>query len=241
MEALAPYRRIATEIKNRIDRGELQPGDQIPSVREIMRAEGVSTATATRVAAVLRADGYAETVPGIGTVVARPRVLTTGPDRLQMLRATGDGFRPGERVDILDAALVPAPSHVADALDIETGDNVIRRQRAYYDADGIVALSTSWLPSQFATAAPELLESGPLPKMTFGLIEERTGQRAVKRRDVVAIKPVPEDAAPLLSLDIGAPALTMTNCYWDQHGSVTEFAEDYLGPGRDLSADYSLD
>lgn len=241
MEALAPYRRIAAKIKDRIERGELRPGDHIPSVREIMRTEGVSTATATRVAAVLRAEGYAETVPGIGTIAALPRTLTTGPDRLQMLRATGDGLRPGERTEILSAAMVPAPGHVADALDIEEGDNVVRRQRAYYDEQGVVALSTSWLPGQFAEAAPELLETQPLPKMTFGLVEERTGRRAVKRRDVVAIRPVPQDASSVLALETGTPALTMTNYYWDQHGKVTEFAEDYLGHGRNLSADYKLD
>jgi len=241
MEALAPYRRIAAQIRERIDRGDLQPGDQIPSVREIMRSEGVSTATATRVAAVLRDEGYAETIPGIGTVVARPRTLTTGPDRLQMLRATGDGLRPGERTEILSAAMVPAPRHVADALDVDEGASVIRRQRAYYDDQGVVALSTSWLPGELAAAAPELLESQPLPKMTFGLVEDRTGRRAVKRRDVVAIKSVSEDASPILALDVGTPTLSMTNRYWDQHGRVTEFAEDYLGHGRELAADYALD
>ncbi|MFC0862550.1 GntR family transcriptional regulator [Sphaerimonospora cavernae] len=239
-KALAPYRRIAAQIKARIERGELQPGDQIPSVREIMRTEGVSTATATRVAAVLRAEGYAESVPGIGTIVTRRRKLTSGPDRLQMLRATGDGLRPGERTEILGADLVPAPSHVADALGIDEGDNVVRRRRAYYDEQGVVALSTSWLPGQLADAAPELLLSRPLPKMTFGLVEERTGRRAAKRRDIVAIKPVPDDVAAALGVGPGTPALTMTNCYWDHQGEVTEYAEDYLGHGRELSADFDL-
>lgn len=240
-QALAPYRKIAAKIKVRIQRGELRPGDQIPSVREIMRTEGVSTATATRVAAVLRAEGFAATVPGIGTVVTLPRTLTTGPDRLQMLRATGDGLRPGERTEILSAEMTSAPSHVADALDIDQGDDVVRRRRAYYDDQGIVALSTSWLAGHLADAAPELLVTQPLPKMTFGLIEERTGRRAVKRRDVVAIKPVPDDLSAVLAVDAGTPTLTMTNYYWDQNGQVTEYAEDYLGPNRTLSADYELD
>lgn len=238
--ALAPYRRIAAQIRTRIEKGELRPGDQIPSVREIMRTEGVSTATATRVAAVLRAEGYAESVPGVGTIVIQRRKLTSGPDRLQMLRATGDGLRPGERTEILGADLVPAPGHVADALDTDEGADVVRRRRAYYDDLGVVALSTSWLPGQLADAAPELLLNRPLPTMTFGLIEERTGRRVVKRRDIVAIKPVPDDVAAVLGVDPGTPTLTMTNRYWDQHGEVTEYAEDYLGHGRELSADFDL-
>ncbi|MGR6998786.1 GntR family transcriptional regulator [Yinghuangia aomiensis] len=72
-EGLPPYQRIAAKIRARIEQGELQAGDRIPSVREIVATEGVSTATATRVAAVLRADGYAHSIPGVGTIVAIPK------------------------------------------------------------------------------------------------------------------------------------------------------------------------
>jgi hypothetical protein len=97
--------------------------------------------------------------------------LTSGPDRLQMLRATGSGFRPGETVEIISAGLVPAPGHVAEALQVDEGAEVVQRRRVYRDDDGVVAVSTSWLAGQLAEAAPELLEVGPLPKMTFGLID----------------------------------------------------------------------
>jgi GntR family transcriptional regulator len=239
-QALPPYRRIAAQIKGRIERGELQPGDKIPSVREIERVEGISTATATRVAAVLRDEGYAESIPGIGTIVKARRAQTTGPDRLAMLRAGGDGFRSGEHTEVLFSGLVPAPDSIAAALGLQEGEDVVQRQRLYSDDQGVVALSTSWLPGRFAEVAPELLEVAPLPKMTFGLIEERAGRRVVRRRDVVAIRPVPEDMAEVLRVPTGALALTMTNCYWDQEGDVTEYAIDFLGSGRDLSADYDL-
>ncbi|MDT0308044.1 GntR family transcriptional regulator [Streptomyces sp. DSM 44917] len=241
VEALPPYRRIAAGIKERIRKGELRPGDKIPSVREIERAEGVSTATATRVAAVLRSEGYAESIPGVGTIVKAPRAQTTGPDRLAMLRAGGDGFRSGERTEILASELVPAPEDIASALGVEEGGEVVQRQRLYADDQGVVTLSTSWLPGHFAEAAPELLRTAPLPKMTFGLVEERTGRRAVRRRDIVAIRPIPEDIAEILGVPAGASGLTMTNCYWDQYGDVTEYAIDFLGAGRELSAEYELD
>ncbi|MEV4563821.1 GntR family transcriptional regulator [Nonomuraea sp. NPDC049419] len=241
LKGLAPYRRIAAKIRTQIEQGHIQPGEPIPSVREIMRAEGVSTATATRVAAVLRAEGYAESIPGIGTIARiPPPAQTTGPDRLQLLRATGSGFRPNERVEILTAGLTEAPRRVADALDIDPGDEVIQRQRRYLDDLGVVTVSTSWLPRELAGPAPELLTVEPLPKMTFGLIEDRTGRRASRRRDTIAIRPVPHDIAPLLEVEEGHLALTMVNRYWDQNGDLTEYAEDFLGRERELSADYDL-
>lgn len=240
-QAMAPYRRIAAQIIQRIERGELRPGDRIPSVREIESSEGISRATATRVAAVLRAEGYAESVPGIGTIVVERRKITLGADRLQMLRAGGDGFRDGERVEIVDAELVAAPDDVADALGLSENSSVIRRRRRYLDDVGVVTLSTSWLPPEFVEAAPELVSTEPLPKMTFGLVEERTGRRAVRRRDTVSVAPVPEDIAPLLECEPGATVIIMTNHYWDREGKVTEYAVDYHGAGRSLSAEYDLD
>lgn len=241
LAALPPYRRIAAQIRARIERGELRPGDRVPSVREIMRTESVTTATATRVAAVLRADGFAQSIPGVGTIVAKPKRLTSGPDRLTILRATGSGFRGGERVEIVGAGLIQAPARVADALGVEEGSDVAKRSRVYRDDTGPIAHSTSWLPAEIAEFAPELLVPEPLPSMTFGLVEERTGRRAVRRRDVIALRPVPDELADEVGAPAGQLVLTMTNTYWDQDGNPTEYAEDFLGNGRELSAEYDLD
>ncbi|MGK3110401.1 GntR family transcriptional regulator [Streptomyces sp. WAC05858] len=238
---LPPYRRIAEQIIEKIRSGQLQPGEPVPSVNQIMRDEGVSRATAARVPGVLRDEGYADAIPGVGTIVRAPKTLTAGADRLQMLRAGGTGLRENERVETVSAELVAAPDHVADALGIEEGDQAVRRQRRYLDDKGVVAVSTSWLAGSLAEAAPELIRTERLPKMTFGLIEERTGRRAVRRRDTVTLQPVPDDVAELLDAEPGVPTLVMTNHYWDQNGDVTEYAVDYLGVGRDLSAEYELD
>lgn len=168
------------------------------------------------------------------------RKLTSGSDCLQLQRATGSGFRPGERVEIVSAGLVPAPAHIAEALGLDEGAQVVRRQRRYLDDEGVITLSTSWLPGELAESAPALAVPEALPKMTFGLIEERTGRRAVRRRDVVCVQPVPEGAAALLHVEAGTLALTMSNYYWDQHGSVTEYATDFMGAGRQLTAEYDL-
>lgn len=75
----APYQRIADEIRMRIDRGDLQPGDAVPSARQITKDWGVALATATKVLATLRQDGLVSAIPGIGTVVAQEN--TTVPVR----------------------------------------------------------------------------------------------------------------------------------------------------------------
>jgi len=235
----APYKRIAAKLRTRIDSGELQPGDPLPSARKLVETEGVSIATATRVAAELRAEGYAVTTPGIGTVAALPKKLTAGADRLSMLRAGGDGLN-SDQVEFLSADLEPATQEVADALGLEEGTQVVKRRRRYLDTLGVVTVSTTWIEGGIAERAPELLRPEKLPSMTFGAIEDATGRRASRRRDTVTIREVPEDIAPHLGVEVGAETLVMINHYWDQHGEPTEYAVDYIGAGRELSAEYDL-
>ncbi|MFF4098820.1 TetR/AcrR family transcriptional regulator C-terminal domain-containing protein [Streptomyces sp. NPDC001903] len=77
---LAPYARIAGELRGRIERGELRPGDRVPSTRAITQRWGVAMATAGKVLALLGQEGLVRAVPGVGTVVA-VRPATGGPGR----------------------------------------------------------------------------------------------------------------------------------------------------------------
>ena len=67
-----PYLRIATEVRRRIDVGELRAGDRVPSTRELTREFGVAMATAAKALALLGQDGYVRAVPRVGTIVTEP-------------------------------------------------------------------------------------------------------------------------------------------------------------------------
>ena len=241
MPAPPVYRRIASEIARQIDTGQLHPGDPLPSAREIARRWSISPATASRVGPLLRQMGYAtDADPGIGARVRLPAAITAGADRWTRLRADGgSSTKAGERVEIIALEREPAPRHVADALGVEEGAEVALRRRRYLDAVGVVTLSTTWVTAATADAAPAFLAPEPLPRMTMGLIEERTGRRVCRRSDLVEIRTVPNSPAylaELLEAQPGTPTLVVTNCYWDQHGEPSEYAVDWLGPGRTLSA-----
>ncbi|MDG6103044.1 TetR/AcrR family transcriptional regulator C-terminal domain-containing protein [Dactylosporangium aurantiacum] len=68
-----PYRRVAADIRRRVEAGELAPGDLVPSARQITQRWGVAIATATKALALLRQEGLTTVRPGIGTVVASTR------------------------------------------------------------------------------------------------------------------------------------------------------------------------
>lgn len=238
--AAPPYVQIAEHFRLAITNGVVQPGTQLPPLQQIARDWGVATATAAKAITQLRAEGFV-TSSSQGTFATVARKHTPGYNRLQMLRATGNGYRPNERAEILSATLAPAPDDVATALGLTAGDPTIRRQRRYLDDTGVIALSTSWLSGDLAVQVPELLTTEPLPTMTFGLVEERTGRRAVRRRDVISVCLAPADTATLLGIEGGTATLTLSTTYWDQHGAATEHNVESLGSGRELSAEYTLD
>lgn len=64
-----PYQRIAAEVRGQIERGELRPGEQVPSVTELAKAYKVSRGTARRSLDLLKEWGLTEATPGWGTFV----------------------------------------------------------------------------------------------------------------------------------------------------------------------------
>ncbi|MGR4869479.1 PLP-dependent aminotransferase family protein [Variovorax sp. LARHSF232] len=65
----ARYRPLIDEFSRRIRSGELRPGEQLPTVRALMREQGVALATATRVYNSLEAIGLVVGEAGRGTFV----------------------------------------------------------------------------------------------------------------------------------------------------------------------------
>lgn len=65
-----PYRQIAEHYRDLIRRGQLLPGDPMPSIAAISNEWEVATSTAGRVVVLLRDEGWIVTSHGKPTVVA---------------------------------------------------------------------------------------------------------------------------------------------------------------------------
>jgi GntR family transcriptional regulator len=84
------HAQIAEQIQLAIARGEAQPGEQLPTVRQLSVALKVNSNTVARVYAELERTGVLSTYRGRGTFVAdRPRVsIGTRERRLKHLART---------------------------------------------------------------------------------------------------------------------------------------------------------
>jgi DNA-binding transcriptional regulator YhcF (GntR family) len=117
-----PYLRIAGEIEAKIRSGDLQPGERLPSIRQIADRWGVAIATATRVLATLREDGLVETKVGSGTVVSaslgrpRPSGRAKAPAFRLTPRPAGGVKQALSREHLLRTAIAIADVEGADAV-----------------------------------------------------------------------------------------------------------------------------
>ena len=64
------YEQIQTQIKSQILNGSLQPGEGLPSIRNLAKALKVSIITTKRAYEELEKEGFIETIVGKGTIVS---------------------------------------------------------------------------------------------------------------------------------------------------------------------------
>jgi GntR family histidine utilization transcriptional repressor len=71
------YAQIKAALRTRIERGELRPGDRVPSENQLVRDFGVSRMTARRAVLELAEEGLLARTQGLGTFVADMRPVSS--------------------------------------------------------------------------------------------------------------------------------------------------------------------
>jgi GntR family transcriptional regulator len=79
------YRQLAEQIRSALARGRLQPGERLPSVRDLSRRLVINPNTVARVYTELERDGLLVTRPGLGVFVAAPGSDLTKKSRRERL------------------------------------------------------------------------------------------------------------------------------------------------------------
>lgn len=129
------YVRIATEWAERIDSGELQHGDPLPTREELAEQYGVSKTVIRDALSLLHQDGYLQTATRRGTRVFRlpryelPMYSWESDDRGRdayedAVRAQGGN--PGQQIEV--QTITPS-ADVANALQLEDGQLALARLR----------------------------------------------------------------------------------------------------------------
>lgn len=224
------YVQIADHLRERITRGELRPGDEVPSERQVAAEWEVSRPTATKALDILRREGLVVGRQGAGTFVSEQATLRRqAGDRYLRSVETGHIYLPNERARILSAEVVDAPEEVAQALGLTKGAPVVRRRRVTLRDDHPVELSNSWFDGELAKVAPRLLRTDRILNGTLAYVEKATGRRATTARDRVAARLATDEERELLALPDPSAVIITRHAVLDADDLAIEFAES-VGP-----------
>jgi GntR family transcriptional regulator len=241
-EVLPKYLQIAAHLRGQIVRGDLKPGDELPSERKLAEDWKVARPTAAKALESLRVQGLVESRPGLGTYVRATRTVPRARERYERARDQGTMYAPGESVEFLAAGLVPGPEHVTAALQLPAGSEALRRARLLRNADGQpLEVSTSWFAPELAGRAPRLLELDRIRGGTAKYLGEVTGREPSYARDGACARLADAAERSLLDLPDPAAVLVYRLTVYDTADLPVQFDEAVYPPGRwALSQEYPL-
>lgn len=102
-----PYLQLADDLRGRIERGDYQPGDRLPTTRQLAQEHGISTGTVQSALRVLRDEGLIVAHHGRGHFVQEPTTEPAQPDVMSMLRDIQTNL--ADLRETLDRVLHPKP------------------------------------------------------------------------------------------------------------------------------------
>src|SRR6202051_3609027 len=136
------YKRIQSAIRKRIKAAELNPGDAVPSERELAKTHKVSLMTARHALAGLEHEGIVERRLGAGTFVAVPKIhfnkLMSYTEQM-----SSRGLAPRSRV--LVAKVIEGESEIAARLGLPETNRVVKIQRLRLTGEEPFALETCYV------------------------------------------------------------------------------------------------
>jgi GntR family transcriptional regulator len=193
------YRQIAEDLREQIESGLLEPGQQLRTEIELRDHYGASRNTVRDAIKWLTTLGLVETRPGQGTFVVKkidPFVATLTRDST----AVAEGAQSASYLSEIAQSLIPSTSavqveiqgaheHVAARLDIDPGTEVISRHERRHIGRTPYSLQTSFYPMEFADRGAERLRSAKnIEEGAVQYLRETLGIKQVGYRDWITVR-----------------------------------------------------
>jgi GntR family transcriptional regulator len=200
------YQQVKASMTRGLQAGEWRPGEAIPSETELAARFRVSQGTVRKAVDELASENLLVRRQGKGTFVATHAEEKVQFRFLRLIPDDGDAGRMERR--FIDCRRMRAPSEVARALRLQSGESVVQVRRLLSFRGAPVVLDDIWLPGAlFKGLTAERLGEyrGPM----YGLFESEFGVRMIRAEEKIRAVAADAGAADLLGLPAGAPLLAV--------------------------------
>lgn len=212
------YAQLKAALTAAISRGELAPGDRLPSQRELCRLYGMSHMTVRRAINDLLHDGTIYAIPSKGTFVAeKKQVAESGP----LVSFTDDMARLGMHSSsvVLESRLIGASAILAQALGVAASTPLVYLRRLRLADGEPMAIQSSHLPHAIC---PGLLEHDLERGSLFAVLRTVYGLRLTGSSTTIEAAVADPLEAELLGLSMPAALLTTEQITFLDDGRAIE-------------------
>ncbi|MEA3339084.1 MAG: GntR family transcriptional regulator [Chloroflexota bacterium] len=222
-QSLTPlYLQLKDILASQVAEGLLQPGDALPSERQLCEEFNVSRSTVREALRELSDQGLLRTVPGRGAFVTVHQSNLT--IRVSLAGFTGDvrrqGMTPSSR--LLSAGLVASPSSaVIEAMGLQPDDELVRLERLRLVNDNPLALHIVYLNHRLC---PQILQHNLAEESVFQLLRTEYGLNLAQAEEQVYATLADQREMDLLNLTHPAAVLRAERTTFLDTGEVIEFS-----------------
>jgi GntR family transcriptional regulator len=240
------YKEIADELRARIERGDYQPGQKIPSESEVMAEFDAGRETVTKALRLLKDLGLTVSSQGKPATVRQFKPVRRPANARLSKEVWGGGTsmwavdvqEATPKVDGLSVGRIEASPRIAEALGIQRGKPVVLRKRHYVLNGKPVLMADSYIPADLADgtpiAEPDTGEGGIYARL------DDVGHGPVRFKEEVRTRMPYRAEAALLQLHPGTPVMCIVRSAFDSEGRTVEINEMTLDGGSYI-LDYVID
>jgi len=223
------YERLRRALHNLIDTGVLQPGQALPSERDLSQQLSLSRVTVRRALSGLVQAGLLTQRHGAGTFVAE-RILRS----FSRLTSFTDDLRErglNPRSEFFERAVGEVTPEEAMALNLSPGSGVVRLHRVRFGGDAPLAVERTLVPHALLPD-PARVENSLYEAL------EPLGHRPVRALQHLRAVALDAETSRLLQLPVGSPGLLIERRAFLADGRVVESTRSfYRGDAYDFVAE----
>ena len=223
------HAQLAAIIRKRIDAGDLQPGEGIPSESDLMQRFGISRGTVRRAIRTLVEEGYLTTRKGSGTYVAEGGLARPGMRRPLSFAALLSGRGVSFSTKVLCKEVVSAPASVSAHLGLRAGSEVMFMRRVRSVGGTAVVCQESW---ENLDACPGLESSDFERESLFDAVERCSGRAITSSTAHYSATKAGTEHGGFLSCEPNDAVLVLEQVISLDNGTPIEWSLTWLRPGE---------
>jgi GntR family transcriptional regulator len=218
-QAVPLYEQLASELRQQIESGAIKPGGALAPESALVAKFKVSRITARKALDLLVNEGLIVRRQGKGSFVAPPKIRQD----LHELRGFAEVMTERGRaqvMQVIEFGMVHADSHVARALGIAIGNNVLRINRRHLLSDEPIAFAIIYIPAAFGSRFTlDDVSTTPI----YTLLAQKAHIEIKRATQVVRAISADETTAGALALPKSAPVMMIDRVTYSTEEQPVEF------------------